>query len=153
MHQPWASLLVTGIKKYYVVLAWPCKSITFYRHEGRVWYTPHRGRLWIASTRQEPSVDDIKTVQQLYQSLHDGQKPFYHVYVNVGRKYILFQFVLIQSQRLCTFQCVLVMITPACRQPLKLVTLTAAWAKAQLCLRHLTAVVLYHFNEFNCEKP
>ena len=33
MHQPWASLLVYGIKM----------------HEGRVWYSPHRGRLWIAA--------------------------------------------------------------------------------------------------------
>ena len=31
LHQPWASLLVMGIK----------------RHEGRTWYTQHRGRLWI----------------------------------------------------------------------------------------------------------
>ena len=49
-----------------------------------MWYTPHRGRLWIASTRQEPSADDIKTVQQLYKSLHDGQfyvKPFHHMYI------------------------------------------------------------------------
>jgi hypothetical protein len=33
MHQPWASLLVYGIKM----------------HEGRTWYSPHRGRLWIAA--------------------------------------------------------------------------------------------------------
>lgn len=46
--------------------------ITCYRHEGRVWYTPHRGRLWIASTRREPSADDITTVEQLYKSLHPG---------------------------------------------------------------------------------
>jgi hypothetical protein len=32
LHQPWASLLVAGIKTV----------------EGRSWYTPHRGRLWIA---------------------------------------------------------------------------------------------------------
>ena len=31
MHQPWASLLVMGIKI----------------HEGRTWYSQHRGRLWI----------------------------------------------------------------------------------------------------------
>lgn len=31
MHQPWASYLVSGIKV----------------HEGRTWYSPHRGRLWI----------------------------------------------------------------------------------------------------------
>jgi len=33
MHQPWASLLVYGIKM----------------HEGRVWSSSHRGRLWIAA--------------------------------------------------------------------------------------------------------
>lgn len=33
MHQPWASLLVYGIKQ----------------HEGRVWSSAHRGRLWIAA--------------------------------------------------------------------------------------------------------
>jgi hypothetical protein len=38
MHQPWASLLVHGIK----------------RIEGRSWATDHRGWLWIASTAQEP---------------------------------------------------------------------------------------------------
>ncbi|KAH8397807.1 hypothetical protein KR222_002247 [Zaprionus bogoriensis] len=43
MHQPWASLLVAGIKK----------------HEGRVWYSEHRGRLWIASTAKEPHAEDI----------------------------------------------------------------------------------------------
>ena len=37
MHQPWASLLVHGIK----------------RIEGRSWKTEHRGWLWIASTAQE----------------------------------------------------------------------------------------------------
>jgi hypothetical protein len=39
MHQPWASLLVLGIKRF----------------EGRGWSTLHRGRLWIASTAQEVS--------------------------------------------------------------------------------------------------
>ena len=33
MHQPWASLLIKGIKV----------------HEGRVWNSSHRGRLWIHS--------------------------------------------------------------------------------------------------------
>ena len=39
MHQPWASLLVAGIK----------------RVEGRGWPTRHRGRLWIASTYPNPT--------------------------------------------------------------------------------------------------
>jgi activating signal cointegrator 1 len=50
MHQPWASLLVQGIK----------------RHEGRFWDTQYRGRLWIASTVQEPSEEEIKTVEEQY---------------------------------------------------------------------------------------
>ncbi|XP_065912822.1 activating signal cointegrator 1-like isoform X2 [Dysidea avara] len=58
MHQPWASLLVMGIKK----------------HEGRVWYTPHRGRLWIAATRKEASREDINTLEQLYKSLYAGRE-------------------------------------------------------------------------------
>lgn len=55
MHQPWASLLVAGIKK----------------HEGRVWYSDHRGRLWIASTSKEPHADDIAHMEQFYQTLYD----------------------------------------------------------------------------------
>lgn len=42
--QPWASLLVAGLK----------------RIEGRGWPTNHRGRLWIASTAQPPDPADIK---------------------------------------------------------------------------------------------
>lgn len=44
MHQPWASMLVFGIK----------------RIEGRNWPTKHRGWLWIASTAQEPSAASIE---------------------------------------------------------------------------------------------
>jgi ASCH domain len=42
--QPWASLLVNGIK----------------RIEGRSWPTQHRGRLWIHATSQQPSDSDIQ---------------------------------------------------------------------------------------------
>ncbi|KAH8272960.1 hypothetical protein KR026_011748 [Drosophila bipectinata] len=55
MHQPWASLLVAGIKK----------------HEGRVWYSEHRGRLWIASTAKEPHADDIAQMEEFYRALYD----------------------------------------------------------------------------------
>ncbi|KAM8719380.1 hypothetical protein ACLKA7_012004 [Drosophila subpalustris] len=54
MHQPWASLLVAGIKK----------------HEGRVWYSDHRGRLWIAATSKEPHADDIAHMEQFYRTLY-----------------------------------------------------------------------------------
>lgn len=42
--QPWASLLVYGIK----------------RIEGRSWPTQHRGRLWIHATSQKPTDADIR---------------------------------------------------------------------------------------------
>lgn len=51
MHQPWATLLVKGIKKT----------------EGRSWYTSHRGRLWIASTSKQPSSETIKALETHYQ--------------------------------------------------------------------------------------
>lgn len=45
MHQPWASLLVAGIK----------------RHEGRVWGTNYRGRLWIHAASAQPiNVEDVE---------------------------------------------------------------------------------------------
>lgn len=50
MHQPWASLLVAGVKK----------------HEGRIWYTAHRGRLWIASTAKPANQDEIKELESFY---------------------------------------------------------------------------------------
>ncbi|XP_053614310.1 activating signal cointegrator 1 isoform X2 [Plodia interpunctella] len=54
MHQPWASLLVDGIKI----------------HEGRTWYTSHRGRLWIASTAKPPDHDVIRAIENQYRVLN-----------------------------------------------------------------------------------
>ncbi|KAL0820181.1 hypothetical protein ABMA28_006106 [Loxostege sticticalis] len=54
MHQPWASLLVEGIKM----------------HEGRTWYTSHRGRLWIASTAKPPDQDIIRAIENQYRVLY-----------------------------------------------------------------------------------
>ncbi|OXB56756.1 hypothetical protein ASZ78_008523 [Callipepla squamata] len=53
MHQPWASLLVKGIK----------------RVEGRTWYTSHRGRLWIAATAKRPSPQEISELETTYRML------------------------------------------------------------------------------------
>ncbi|KAK3584707.1 hypothetical protein CHS0354_036484 [Potamilus streckersoni] len=53
MHQPWALLLIKGIKI----------------HEGRNWYTAHRGRLWIAATAKSPSPQEIADVEQSYRYL------------------------------------------------------------------------------------
>lgn len=50
MHQPWASLLVAGIKK----------------HEGRSWYTAHRGRLWIASTAKAADPETVRAIEDFY---------------------------------------------------------------------------------------
>lgn len=54
MHQPWASLLVLGIKKV----------------EGRTWYTPHRGRLWIAATAKRPTAEEIQPVENMYRAMY-----------------------------------------------------------------------------------
>ncbi|XP_026565418.1 activating signal cointegrator 1 [Pseudonaja textilis] len=53
LHQPWASLLVKGIK----------------RVEGRIWYTSHRGRLWIAATAKRPTPQEISDLEATYRML------------------------------------------------------------------------------------
>lgn len=57
MHQPWASLLIAGIKK----------------HEGRSWYTSHRGRLWIASTAKPVDAEEIKEMEKFYRHHYNGR--------------------------------------------------------------------------------
>ena len=59
LHQPWASLLVLGIK----------------RAEGRGWSTPYRGRLWIASTSQEPEAEDVAALEAEYRAVYDMLTP------------------------------------------------------------------------------
>uniref|UniRef100_A0A8C5FVU2 Thyroid hormone receptor interactor 4 n=1 Tax=Gadus morhua TaxID=8049 RepID=A0A8C5FVU2_GADMO len=54
MHQPWASLLVKGIK----------------RMEGRTWYTSHRGRLWISAAAKKPTPQEIAEVESMYCQLY-----------------------------------------------------------------------------------
>ena len=57
LHQPWASLLVHGIK----------------RIEGRAWSSEHRGQLWIHSTSQRPTDEEIKVLKgaaEQYQDLN-----------------------------------------------------------------------------------
>lgn len=53
MHQPWASLLVAGIKI----------------HEGRTWYSAHRGRLWIAAAAKIPQLEEIRQLEDRYRVL------------------------------------------------------------------------------------
>nr|XP_031829639.1 activating signal cointegrator 1 [Nomia melanderi] len=64
MHQPYASLLVAGIKM----------------HEGRTWYSSHRGRLWIAATSKPPTKEDISSVEQFYRILKDDKIRFPECY-------------------------------------------------------------------------
>ncbi|KAG7221754.1 hypothetical protein INR49_029137, partial [Caranx melampygus] len=60
MHQPWASLLVKGIK----------------RVEGRTWYTSHRGRLWIAAAAKKPTPQEIAEVEAMYRHIHKREPRF-----------------------------------------------------------------------------
>jgi len=57
MHQPWASLLVMGIKI----------------HEGRTWYASHRGRLWIHAGSKVPTQQEIKELENFYR-IHTGEE-------------------------------------------------------------------------------
>jgi len=60
MHQPWASYLVAGVKQ----------------HEGRTWYSPHRGRLWIHAASKQPSDDEVKALQDFYRIHHKREIAF-----------------------------------------------------------------------------
>ncbi|EXB93183.1 hypothetical protein L484_024521 [Morus notabilis] len=54
MHQPWASLLVYGIK----------------RVEGRSWPAPFRGRLWIHAASKVPDEATIKAMEDFYREIY-----------------------------------------------------------------------------------
>ncbi|KAL8486620.1 hypothetical protein ACS0TY_023347 [Phlomoides rotata] len=54
MHQPWASLLVYGIK----------------RIEGRSWPSPIRGRLWIHAAGKVPEPETIKAMEDFYREIY-----------------------------------------------------------------------------------
>ncbi|XP_056881571.1 activating signal cointegrator 1 [Takifugu flavidus] len=60
MHQPWASLLVKGIK----------------RVEGRTWYTSHRGRLWIAAAAKKATPQEIAEVEAIYRHIYRKELRF-----------------------------------------------------------------------------
>ncbi|XP_034736954.1 activating signal cointegrator 1 [Etheostoma cragini] len=60
MHQPWASLLIKGIK----------------RVEGRTWYTSHRGRLWIAAAAKKPTPQEIAEVEAIYRHIYKKEPRF-----------------------------------------------------------------------------
>lgn len=54
MHQPWASLLVLGFKRF----------------EGRQWSTKYRGPLWIQAGSRVPTQEEIKAVEAQYLDLY-----------------------------------------------------------------------------------
>lgn len=64
LHQPWASLLISGIKK----------------HEGRTWYSSHRGRLWIHAASKVPSTEEITSLEQQYRLLVNQNIKFPQTY-------------------------------------------------------------------------
>lgn len=76
MHQPWASLLVLGFKRF----------------EGREWSTKYRGPLWIHSTSQKPEPEVVEQVEaecrKHYADIGEQMPPFpdrYTVGSVVGR--------------------------------------------------------------------
>ncbi|XP_059036749.1 activating signal cointegrator 1 isoform X6 [Mustela lutreola] len=46
------------------------------RVEGRSWYTPHRGRLWIAATAKRPSPQEVSELQTTYRVLRGKDVEF-----------------------------------------------------------------------------
>lgn len=64
MHQPWASLLVAGIKKI----------------EGRNWYSTHRGRLWIHSASKQTSTAEVRAIEEQYRQLQGNDVMFPEYY-------------------------------------------------------------------------
>ena len=58
-----------------------CRVCVF-RHEGRSWYTAHRGRLWIAATAKQPTADEIATIEQHHRAHATGEIPI-QPYMNI----------------------------------------------------------------------
>ncbi|XP_003378294.1 activating signal cointegrator 1 [Trichinella spiralis] len=67
VHQPFASLLIRGIKRF----------------EGRSWYSTHRGLLWIASTAKPLNHEEKEQIESFYLRLYNDQlpKPFPEQYI------------------------------------------------------------------------
>lgn len=73
MHQPWASLLVAGIK----------------RHEGRVWGTTYRGRLWIHAAASQPiNVEEVEAHYSKFMSPDQVFPKHYPTKVLLGYVYV-----------------------------------------------------------------
>ena len=54
MHQPWASLLVSGFKRF----------------EGREWTHKYRGPLWIHATTKKPTQEEIDSLEETYKQFY-----------------------------------------------------------------------------------
>ncbi|KAG5485736.1 hypothetical protein LSCM1_07147 [Leishmania martiniquensis] len=73
MHQPWASLLVAGIK----------------RHEGRVWGTTYRGRVWIHAAASQPvNVEEVEAHYSKFAAPGQAFPRHYPTKVLLGYVYI-----------------------------------------------------------------
>ena len=69
-----ASLCDSLLKKFWGVLsivdlAYVCIVCS---HEGRSWYSAHRGILWIASTAKPPQPSEIAAVEDFYRKYYSG---------------------------------------------------------------------------------
>lgn len=43
------------------------------RHEGRSWYTTHRGRLWISAAVKIPTALEVQEAEHIYEILKKGE--------------------------------------------------------------------------------
>lgn len=62
------------------VLCWCLLSVFLcwcFSHEGRSWYTVHRGRLWIAATAKAATTEEIAELENHYRSFYKGQNLIY----------------------------------------------------------------------------
>lgn len=53
------------------------------RHEGRSWYTAHRGRLWIAATAKPVDMEEVKRMENFYRVIYKGKnkrRTLIHIY-------------------------------------------------------------------------
>ena len=44
-----------------------------FRHEGRSWYSPYRGRLWIHAGSTQKTEEEIKEVENFYKEYYAGE--------------------------------------------------------------------------------
>ncbi|VDM33907.1 unnamed protein product [Hydatigera taeniaeformis] len=66
LHQPWASLLVRGVKTTLIISFSLPSAENDFSHEGRSWYSAHRGPLWIAATAKTPDDEEVHAVEDFY---------------------------------------------------------------------------------------